>query len=520
MKTKSKSFSSTPLLQGLASFCLFVFLLMAFVHPALGASDRVQHQANKPVPALIPMPQKIHWSEKPFSLATCKGILICDSSLMNEALVMQKCLEANGFFLRIIYTAGKNESVIELKLHEDFLYKGKEGAYRIKCNPNGVLIAAGTRSGLFYGIQTIRQLMGTEKHVAGCYIEDSPAFSFRGFMVDVGRNYQSVKQLKQQIEVMAAYKLNVFHLHLTEDLAWRLKSKKYPQLTDAANMLRNPGKFYSIAEMRDLILFAAQRHITLIPELDMPGHSAAFKRALGVDMQSEQGMAICKKILQELCNELDLSYVHVGGDEVKITNKAFLPEMMSWLSILGKKGMAWDPGGNVPTGTILQMCNGKTIPKDNFPSVDSRHLYLNHFDPIDGVVATFNHQICDVAVGDENRLGAILCNWPDRFVQNEEDLIRMNAVYPVMLAFAERCWKGGGIKNFVSDIGTPGGKRYNEFVAFEKRLLYHKTAYFRHLPFPYVKQSDVEWRLVGPYKNEGNTEKVFAPESKFFMDTL
>jgi hypothetical protein len=139
---------------------------------------------------------------------------------------------------------------------------------------------------------------------------------------------------------------------------------------------------------------------------------------------------------------------------------------------------------------------------------------------LDGVVAVFDHQVCDVSTGDENKLGATLCNWPDRKLAKEEDAINMNAVYPVMLAFAERCWKGGGWKNYLSDISSPGNERYQAFVEFEKRLLEHKLLYFKSLPFPYVKQSDIEWKLIGPFTNHGETNMEFAPESPAFLDTL
>jgi hypothetical protein len=272
--------------------------------------------------------------------------------------------------------------------------------------------------------------------------------------------------------------------------------------------------------MKDLIQYCKDRYITLIPEIDMPGHSAAFKRAMGVDMQSEEGVTICKNILTELCNELDVPYIHIGGDEVKITNKDFLPQMIAHVKSLGKKVMAWDPGGNVPEGTILQMWNGNAKPKPGYPGIDSRHLYLNHFDPFDGVVTTFNHKIDDLNAGDENRLGAILCNWPDRRVSKEEHLITMNAVYPVMLTFAERCWQGGGYKNYLSDFGLPSTDRYNAFTEFEKRVLDHKQQSFANKPFPYFKQSDIEWKLIGPFDNKGKTATSFKPETKSFLDTV
>jgi hexosaminidase len=117
-----------------------------------------------------------------------------------------------------------------------------------------------------------------------------------GYMIDVGRNFQSVGLLKQQIEAMAHVKLNIFHLHLTEDIAWRVESKRYPQLTAPEHMLRDKGEYYAEAELKELIRFCKERYITLVPEIDMPGHSAAFTRAMKTDMQSEEGLKIVKNI--------------------------------------------------------------------------------------------------------------------------------------------------------------------------------------------------------------------------------
>ena len=132
-----------------------------------------------------------------------------------------------------------------------------------------------------------------------CEIQDKPAFSWRGFLVDPGRNYQPLAMLKEQIDIMARYKLNVLHFHFTEDIAWRLASKKYPGLTDAKYMTRWAGDFYTESEFRELMTYCADRHILLLPEIDMPGHSAAFKRYFGVDMQSDSGIMYIKELLEE-----------------------------------------------------------------------------------------------------------------------------------------------------------------------------------------------------------------------------
>ena len=471
-------------------------------------------------PSLLPQPQSLIWKQGNFSLKDCKAILITDYSILQLAIGLQNKLQQLGYDIQVKDMATENEKYIVLDLNENSNQENKNESYSLKVSANGIQLTASTSHGIFNGIQTLRQLMRDGAMIDACDIADWPAFTWRGYMVDVGRNFQSIKQLKQQIDVMAAYKLNIFHFHLTEDIAWRLQSKQYPQLTESKNMLRNPGEYYTLDQMRELITYCKNRFITLIPEIDMPGHSDAFKRAMGVDMQSAEGLSICKNILSELISELDVPYIHIGGDEVKITNKDFLPQIVQHIKLLDKKVMAWDPGGTVPQGTILQMWNGNIKPKKKNPSIDSRHLYLNHFDPLDGVAATFNHSICDTATGDENSLGAILCNWPDRRVSREEDLINMNAVYPVMLTFAERCWKGGGWKNYLSDIGRPGNERYMAFTEFENRLLDHKSSFFKDFPFPYVKQSDIEWKLVGPFDNNGKMETVFAPEKASFFDTV
>lgn len=471
------------------------------------------------LPSLIPMPQKVNWGTNKFLISNYRNILFADKTLRNEAELIKTLFENKDSQTTLKFNSLNKACQIELRKETIPNAINSNEAYSINVTDNSILIKAASAHGFFNAIQTLSQLINNNE-IQACDITDWPSFFWRGYMVDVGRNYQSIKQLKQQIDVMAAYKLNIFHCHLTEDVAWRLQSKAYPQLTNEKYMIRDKGKFYTLFEIRELIKYCNERHITFIPEIDMPGHSNAFKRAMGVEMQSVEGTKICKNILTELCREIDVPYIHIGGDEIKITNKDFLPEMIAILNKNGKKIIAWDPGGNVPEGTFLQMWNGNTVTKEKFPSIDSRHLYLNHFDPIDGVVTTFNHQICDVSVGDESRLGATLCNWPDRRVEKEEDVINMNAVYPVMLSFAERNWRGGGWANFLSDISKPGNERFNAFLEFENRLLEHKSIYFKTLPFPYIHQSDIEWKLIGPYDNKGKTDMVFAPELPSFFDTL
>jgi hexosaminidase len=237
------------------------------------------------------------------------------------------------------------------------------------------------------------------------------------------------------------------------------------------------------------------------------------------DMQTDTGLHYVKNILKEFCETYDLPYIHIGADEVKITNKDFVPEITVFIQSLGKKVIGWQPGGNFTNNTIRQLWmddNGHLSECKDIQYIDSRHLYLNHMDPLEAVTTIFYRQIGDRPNEDGNMKGATLCLWPDRRVEKEEDAIRMNAVYPGILAFAERCWRGGGYKGWLANIGQRNSAEAKEFIQFENRLLDHKQQFFSELSFPYVKQSDIIWKLFGPYSNAGNLSKQFEPENKDF----
>jgi lysophospholipase L1-like esterase len=469
-----------------------------------------------PRASILPMPQQLQWESGYFPLYACKTILLKDTALQKEAGLLQQELTTKGIMMQITNTAGGSEPVIEMGIGKTGAPQLPEESYRLQVRPGKIILEANSPHGAFNGIQTLLQLMRDKVMVDACIITDWPAFSWRGYMVDVGRNYQSVDLLKQQIEIMSRYKLNVFHFHATEDIAWRIAIKQYPQLTAPDNMLRNKGQYYSEEELNSLIDYCKERYITFLPEIDMPGHSAAFKTAMKTDMQSDSGLAIIKSILKVFCTTHDFPYLHIGGDEVKITNKNFLPEMIAYAQSLGKKTIGWEPGGNFTNSTIRQLWMddaGKTSGNSSVQYIDSRHLYLNHMDPLESVVTIFNRQIGGRQQEDKNMLGGTICLWPDRRVANEEDVFRMNPVYPAMLAFAERIWRGGGNPGWVANIGGPGDVRTNEFREFENRLLDQREENFSGLPFLYAQQSGITWKMYGPYSNGGDLSKKFEPET-------
>lgn len=496
-------------------FHLLAFsLLISFTTEAQSVSSG---SGNRP--ALIPLPQELNWNNMRFPLHSCKRITVNDPLLAKEGVLLQMALQKKSPGITVKGKAPVKENFIELRLGKVASPESGAEAYYLEITDKKIVLTANTSHGIFNGIQTLLQLTDNDGNIAGCRIIDWPAFSWRGYMVDVGRNFQSMALLKQQIDIIARYKLNIFHFHPTEDIAWRIAIRQYPQLTAAETMLRNKGNFYTEADIKELIAYCKERHITFVPEIDMPGHSAAFRRAMKTDMQSDTGLQIVKNILTEFCTTYDVPYIHIGADEVKITNLNFIPEVTAHIQRLGKKVIGWQPGGNFSENTIRQLWMddlGKITGNANIRYIDSRHLYLNHMDPLESVVTLFNRKISNKTKGDSSALGGTICVWPDRNISKMEDALTQNPVYPSILAFAERSWRGGGIDGWVANIGTQGPAAVNEFAAFEKRLLDHKQKYFRNLPFPYYKQSSINWELYGPYDNNGDLSKKFDPELRGF----
>lgn len=468
-------------------------------------------------PSLIPLPRKLTWNNGYFPLFLARSIIMNDAKLVNEANILKEMIADKGRQLEINSKVKDNEVFIELRLNKNVMFTASPESYNLKILENKILLTASTTHGIFNGIQTLRQLMRDGDIVDACEITDRPAFSWRGYMIDVGRNYMSMKLLKEQIDVMARYKLNIFHFHATEDIAWRIAIKQYPQLTAPENMLRNKGQYYSESEIEELIAYCKEKHITFVPEIDMPGHSAAFKRAMKTDMQSDSGITYVKNILKEFCTTYDVPNIHIGADEVKITNKKFIPEVTAYIESLGKKVIGWQPGGNFNDNTIRQLWmddNSHLNSSKNIQYIDSRHLYLNHMDPLESVVTIFNRKICEKEKGDSAAIGATLCMWHDRAIGKEEDILLMNPVYPGILAFAERTWQGGGQSGWIANIDDGDDKG---FANFENRLLENKKLYFKSVAFPYIKQANISWNLYGPYFNGGDLSKVFEVESSLWQ---
>ncbi len=395
-------------------------------------------------------------------------------------------------------------------------------AYRLNVSGKGIKVQATTEQGVYWALQTLRQLetkKGKRSTFSGCDIVDWPAFRIRGIMQDVGRSYISMDELKREIEVLSRFKINVFHWHLTENQAWRLESKIFPMLNDSVNTTRMPGKYYTLEEARELVDFCKQHGVMLIPEIDMPGHSAAFKRAFRHDMQSPEGMKILKLLIEEVCETFDVPYLHIGTDEVGFTNPTFVPEMVAFIRAKGKKVISWNPGWNYKPGEIdmtqLWSYRGKAQP--GIPAIDCRFHYINHFDTFSDVISLYNSRIYNQPMGSDDIAGCIVALWHDRYIPNEWNIIIENNTYPAMLALAERAWIGGGTEYF-DKHGTilPGedSEEFKAFADFERRMLWHKERSFKGYPFGYVKQTHARWNITDAFPNGGDLTRVFPPEQE------
>ena len=400
--------------------------------------------------------------------------------------------------------------------------KFQEEAYHLSITRKGILLEATTPKGMYWGRQTLEQLKFTKNKktwVPQCDITDWPAFRIRGFMHDVGRSYIPVEELKREISLLSRYKINVFHWHLTENQAWRLECKKYPQLNAPENMEREKGKFYTLDEARQLVEFCKQHQVLLIPEIDMPGHSAAFERTFKTDMQSEKGTQILKDIIDEVCATFDVPYLHIGTDEVQFTNPDFVPMMVKYIRDKGKKVISYNPGWNYKPGEIdmTQLWSYRGKAQKGIPAIDCRYHYANHFDTYADLVAMFNSRIYNQPEGSDDLAGCIVAFWNDRFIDNTPQLLAENNFYPYMLTLAERAWRGGG-NCYFDGKGTLLWEDEPELLAafkeFEDRLLWQKNTWLKEVPFPYVRQTQSEWQITDAFPNGGDLNKVFPPEEK------
>jgi hexosaminidase len=312
----------------------------------------------------------------------------------------------------------RGDGVPTIVLRLDSTASPSPEGYRLEVTPQAVTLSARAPAGLFYGIQTLAQISPAgeaPRGIPAVLIEDAPRFPYRGMHLDVGRHLFPVQFIKRYIDLMAMYKMNTFHWHLTEDQGWRIEIKQYPRLTSVGAWRKETilqknfdpyvgdgvlyGGFYTQDQVRDIVAYARQRYVTIIPEIEMPGHSKAALAAYpelactpgpfevstlwGVDRDiycpTEHTFQFLENVLTEVMALFPGTYIHIGGDEapkdrwrasavaqelIKREHLKDEDELQSWfirrierfLIAHGRRLIGWDEilqGGLAPEATVM-----------------------------------------------------------------------------------------------------------------------------------------------------------------------
>lgn len=328
---------------------LAILFMLALLPGVAAAADKADYN-------VVPLPNSIVAQKgNPFVLNSCTRIVYTatDEAMKRNADFLALYIEeATGLRLTVaelVKKAGKNDIVLAV----DTKMQGEE-TYRLTVDEKGVRIAAANAKGVFYGIQTLRKSLPVGRleavEMPAVRIDDAPRFGYRGMMLDCSRHFFSLDFIKRYLDVMAMHNMNVFHWHLTDDQGWRIEIKKYPRLASVGGKRTGTvvgfnsmcddsteySGYYTQEQAREIVEYAAKRYITVIPEIDIPGHMKAALTAypeLGCTggpyevghrwgiyldvlcLGNEKIYEFCQDVLAELIDVFPAQYIHIGGDE-------------------------------------------------------------------------------------------------------------------------------------------------------------------------------------------------------------
>ena len=382
------------------------------------------------IPHIIPQPVCVEPKPGSFTLLPDAVIAAQDEAYETALLLSEWLGKPTGYPLPVQPLISPGQTGIRLAIDLSLAYLGREG-YQLTCEPLGVVLRAPSAAGLFYAAQTLRQLFSPAIfaqynpaaqpetwQVPAVWIEDRPRFGWRGAMLDVSRHFMPVAFVKRFIDLMALHKLNVFHWHLTDDQGWRIEIKRYPRLTevgawrketlvgrltrDRSNLVydgKPHGGFYTQAEIREVVAYARQRHVRVMPEIEVPGHGqAAIAAYPELSSNGPQEVAchwgvltndvfnpfdstfeFLKHVIDEVADLFPGEFIHIGGDEVRkdawlqnpdiqackqalgladehALQSYFIRRMEAILQARGRRLVGWDEileGGLAPNATVM-----------------------------------------------------------------------------------------------------------------------------------------------------------------------
>ncbi len=391
------------------------FVWLTFILPILILSCKNQVVEPKPKPReihMVPLPNQVQMLDGTFELNDKTSLYANGAHTEQVARYLRKKIsQSTGFALPSTGKPAGNTIILQIDSTET---SGEEG-YSLKVTPDRVVIKSVSPRGLFYGVQTLLQLLPPEVEspskveninweIPAVKIVDQPRFKWRGMHLDVCRHFFPVDFIKKQLDLMAMYKLNTFHWHLTEDQGWRIEIKKYPELTRTGAYRIDEGKryggYYTQDEIKEIVDYAAERFINVVPEIEMPGHSLAalasypelsctggpfkVRNYWGVEPNiycagNDKVFEFLEDVIEEVVDLFPYRYFHIGGDEAPKTKWEQCPkcqqrikeeglkdehELQSYFikrveKILLKHGrqlVGWDEileGGLAPSATVM-----------------------------------------------------------------------------------------------------------------------------------------------------------------------
>ena len=383
-------------------------------------------------------------------------------------------------------------------------------AYRLEIAPEGVTVTASDRRGERYARTTLAQLVKLADGKVPCgTVTDWPTFRWRGLMHDCGRNFLAMDAVKSILDMMAAYKLNLFHWHITDYYGWRLESKRHPMLQAPWAFRRQMMKYYTQKDFREIVDYAAARGITVMPELDVPGHTLAFRRGLGIEfMGDDRVVDIMGDLLDELCTLAtpeEMPFVHLGTDEARTVYEYVRDDVCSkWAERLAKNGrttVGWTPGKRMEASIRPAEMVWHWTTEPTGPAFDTSGLYFGSTEPFSVLnVATFAKP-CRWNVAEENKLGAVMCSWHDDCLgEDTHAVFRNEAFFPCVVAYSDLLWnsRDEAHPEYFSNLPALGTPLFARAQELERRVLAQRDrvlgAGFPH-PFAFVKQTDMRWRV-------------------------
>ncbi len=399
---------------------IYLFTLASMLLPIAGMAQKVPSMPKKEI-SVIPAPKSVKFEQGDLKVADLTQIrmpLQADSAMeatLTFCAEYIKLTTGRDLPIRRGGFKGRNAIIIAARTDSMAVKPENAGAYSLHVMGSQVYIKAADNAGIFYAFQTLAQLM-PKGFIPNMKIEDAPRFRYRGLHLDVGRHFFPVDFIKKYIDMMAMYKLNYFHWHLTEDQGWRIEIKKYPKLQEVAAYRKETlvghgrdrprkydgtryGGYYTQNEIRDVVKYAADRFIIIVPEIEMPGHAQAAVAAypeLGctgknIDVATDWGVfedvycpneatfTFLENVLLEVIELFPGPYIHIGGDEcpkVQWKSNAYCQELIKkeglkdehglqsyfikriekFLNSKGKRIIGWDEileGGLAPNATVM-----------------------------------------------------------------------------------------------------------------------------------------------------------------------